>query len=72
MGKCTAERDSALQLLGEVCLQPLRFGDSAPSSALPPAGTSGGLDVNEGQQVEALPSSVAVTCKSFWWPAALQ
>lgn len=32
MGKCSAERDSALQLLGEVCLQPRRSDDSAPSA----------------------------------------
>ncbi len=55
MGKCSAERDSALQLLGEVCLQPLRFGgDSAPSAVLPPTDTAGGPDVNIEQKVRTL------------------
>lgn len=54
MGKCSAERDSALQLLGEVCLQPLRFGDSAPSAAPPPTDISGGLHLKVEQQVRAL------------------
>lgn len=33
MGECSAGKDSALQLLGEVCLQPVRSGDSAAGGA---------------------------------------
>ena len=62
-GKCSAERDSALQLLGEVCLQPLRYGGSTPSAALPPADTSGGLGVMLEQKVRALPVTLIMSAR---------
>lgn len=63
MGKCSAERDSALQLLGEVCLQPLRYGDSMRSAALPPADTSGGLGIMLEQKVWALSITVIMIAR---------
>lgn len=50
MGKSAAEKDSALQLLGEVCLQPLRSRDSTPSAGQPHAPET---DVQVEQEVRA-------------------